>query len=191
MSFVSDTLGGLELDRLVEMGCGQGKITTLLDSTLGNVKRYIGIDLYISKLQWQLSAQDTRIEFLEGCVEQKIDEVGRSGAGTSSFLSVNFLCYLDSLDKFLTVNGGSIASSGEDLLIIEPFPSIFWETWFDGIFIQLRSPSEMRRFFEDRGWKLCEVRKLYLFQIFGLNFWPVSYGLHFKMIVEANHDLCS
>jgi SAM-dependent methyltransferase len=180
MQFVADALGRGGTDRFVELGCGQGRTISALDSLSIAFKQYIGIDLFVSKTQWELAARDKRVKFVEGDIEPELKKIEPAVDKRTAFLSVNALCYLHRLDGLLAGNLGSPAILGDDLIIVEPYPSIYWESWFDGISIYLRYPSQIWRHVEKHGWELREIRKLYLFQIGNFHFWPVSIGLHFE-----------
>ncbi|MEL6503586.1 MAG: class I SAM-dependent methyltransferase [Pseudomonadota bacterium] len=178
MKFLSSALGDAEVYRLVDLGCGQGTTISKLDKLCVSFKKYVGIDLFVSDVQRRIESRDDRVKFWEGDIEKGTEIVAPTKIGKTVFLTVNALCYLPKLKNFLTIGPHSPARMGDDLVIVEPYPSIFWESWFSGISIHLRYPSEVSRTFELGGWELREVRKIYLFQIGGFHLWPVAFGLH-------------
>ena len=180
MSFALGAFAEQRSYRIIELGCGQGKTVSALESMCIELKGYFGIDLFISEAQHSFSLRNDKIEFLEGRLEELFHHIEQAPEEKTGVLSINALCYLVRLGDLMSDARPLPVRAGDSLILVEPFPSIFWESWFNGISIKLRHPKELSSHFEQCGWELKEVRKLYLFKIGRFYVWPVSYGLHMK-----------
>jgi SAM-dependent methyltransferase len=166
---------------IVDLGCGQGKVFIELTNIGVILGKYIGIDLFISEQQRNLEKHDTNVKFIQGDAGKTLSELPNNFAETSVLVAINALCYNHNIENFVNSIGNDDVVRGKwsDFVVVEPYPSIFWENFFDGIHVHLRSPRTMCEYFTRGGWELRQARKIYLFKVGDHYFWPVAYGLWF------------
>lgn len=170
-TMVSTTLQCLQDDyrHLVDVGCGNGSVS-LLPSLA--TKHYTGVDLLITTL-----AKEPNHTFIESSIspDLKID----GDVHPRLFLFANILCYLDNLDsvfQFLNTN----CMSEDILLVVEPTTSIFWETYFDGIKLNLRKSDEITKHAEFYNWRPMHRGHLCMYHHRGLHLAKLTNLLVFK-----------
>ena len=182
--FLRDTLSHQFFHSVVEIGSGQLKTVHELEKIDCQFDHYTGIDLYISDGEISKAGMDRRIELIQGDARQELSDVLSRYRDSCLIISINSLCYVDELD-FLKIYdpGTSIAPCDElngALFLIEPFPSIYWESWFDNIRIFLRYPKYIINNLSTSYWDVVEIRMLYLFKIGSIFVWPITYGILFR-----------
>jgi hypothetical protein len=87
--------------------------------------------------------------------------------------SSNALCYLRSPEIVLK-RAVSLLEAGGFLVLIEPLPSLFWETYFSGIHLNLRPRGALRPVLEGLGMTFVGDHLLYAFRVAGQHLWPIA-----------------
>lgn len=119
-------------DVCIDVGCGNSSLNS---GVLNKWKQYIGIDLYL---------ESTRIEnknqrFVEHDLSSGLPSI--SDASNYLIIAVNSFCYIGNINTLCD----SIKSlpGNKTVIILDPNPSLLWESAFNGFSIFLRSYSDI------------------------------------------------
>lgn len=93
--------------------------------------------------------------------------------------SSNALCYVRQHDAVLKRAAQLVEKDGF-VVLIEPLPSLFWETYFSGVHLTLRRRGALRPIMEGAGMTYVGDHLLYAFRVANWWFWPVSYLTIFR-----------
>lgn len=159
-----------DCSHFVDLGCGNGSAMALLPEK--NI-RYTGIDLYIDNV-----SQDDLHEFIEADISGNL-KIVRDSKNQTLFLAANLLCYLQDLSSITSFLDSNVQSS-DYLIVVEPTGTLFWETYFDGIRLSVRSKQDLVLPFQKSGWTFVEETGLFLKELSGRPFLQVSRLLVFK-----------
>lgn len=162
--------------QILDLGCGQAKLVKLLDRH-SHINKYIGIDLKISE-KTKHDLADTRVELRESCILQ----VPYEGFDLRSTLAIfiNSLCYINFDEEIKSIFQELATNRTRCVTIVEPHRGLYWENYFDGISIDLRSPNEFVNAMSLYNYELIKYTKMYRFRILGIFIWPIAYSLSFS-----------
>ncbi|MBL3565990.1 hypothetical protein JMM59_13390 [Rhodovulum sulfidophilum] len=153
--YVVDQIPTGDVKQVVDLGCGNGNFATHIDSSK---TEYLGIDLITPP-------SSSGRTFIAVAIGDNLS-VPDMNNGIKLFLCANFLCYVD--DPSAPKNFIDRHSSrGDFLAVIDPHGKIWWETFFYGISVFIRKPSEISALFEKDGWMQIQSSGIYLFTVFG------------------------
>jgi SAM-dependent methyltransferase len=160
---------GSNAARILDIGCGDLVLLRKLTSDYSRPETYFGVDL-LPPVTANVEAMAPS-GFVEGDVcHVKLPE----GLKVNLVFSSNTLCYVPDLLP-LMANIGPCLSDGGYWIVIEPFPSLFWETYFEGITLELRRPESLGAKLREGGWTEIGRSILFLRKIGPIGVWPVSY----------------
>ena len=126
------------LGRVVDLGCGRAPIHALLREENVRMTSYLGIDAAIEDRV--LGGHD---RVIRGDVLSGRTRVHRC----DTLIAVNLLCFCPDLGAIPLLSG-----SARTLLIVEPYPSLFWERHVCGIALTGRRPQALAEALGKHGW---------------------------------------
>lgn len=148
---------------VLDLGCGDGSFYFWLKHKQIQVKKYIGIDF---------AHEETTLDEYAYICNKDITTIETKEYIVSLIISVNIFCYLDnsSIDLLLRSKTGI-----SKLIIIDPFPGIFWDAQFDGIKLFYRSPRKLIKILNSYGWVVQGISIDYGIKIKDFFLFPLSY----------------
>jgi len=154
--------------QIIDLGCGDISLYYWLTDKLIKPKKYIGVDFATRP-----ACYDEPIFFLRKDLRKNHYQFQKGDIA----VAVNSLCYLsDQAIDSLCVN----LPNDFTFIIIEPFPGIFWDAYFDGCKLYYRSINHLVNRLSEFGLisqKIAVDYGLILFRQFLL---PLSYCIVFK-----------
>ena len=165
-------IDNLTARKVLDFGAGDGVLYRWLCSCNTIPKEYKGLDFAntnrnLGKNSSLINVNISEYEFEEDSLES-----------TTSFM-INVLCYIN--DKsFRNIIGAS--KTGQEFVIIDPVPGIFWDAHFDGIKLFYRKPSKVFRVLGESGWEIHNISFDYGVKIFNKHLFPLSYCVYAKKI---------
>jgi SAM-dependent methyltransferase len=153
--FLRGKLSGRSLFKILDLGCGSLSLPRLLNQLNISFDAYLGIDLVITPPELEtasmLNLKLREVDLLAGTLQlcHQFDLL----------VGINLLSYIENVDDVLA-NVRTAHTPQAFFLIIEPYPSLFWETWFDGVLVHLRDGPTLDRAFARNGWRLSETTDL-------------------------------
>ncbi len=156
----------IEIRPIVDLCSGHGTLYTWFKCHNISHGSYVGIDF---------SIPNTKLS--ENALLINKDIINHIAQINDIVIIINGLCYLNNLQYKQVID--NICSSN-DLIIIEPVPSIFWDAQFNNIILYYRSSKQIHIDLENRGYK-CQYESIdYLFKIFGTYIFGLKYTLYFS-----------
>lgn len=160
-------------NQYMDLGCGSAKLYDFLNSRLIPFRKYVGVDFAPTSSQ---SIYRLDFEIINTTIQdESIVELALPG---THLVFINSICYQDRLDKILLLQHAA-RSRENSLIIVEPFPGIFWDKHFSGIRPKYRSMPELIGELENMGWRLQKQAIFYLFKLGPLWIWPLTYAVSF------------
>jgi SAM-dependent methyltransferase len=159
--------------RVLDLGCGSAPILRFMSDHSIKPLRYVGVDLTTDNVVAPIDlAQRSKFINSDVCnIEfEYIDEA-------EVIVAFNLLCYLERIDELLKLIK---SKPGVVLLLAEPSPSIYWESYFSGVHVYLRSKSALRNALVSSGWRPVLGVQTYLFQVAGCSFWQLAWMCRFE-----------
>lgn len=162
--------------RYIDLGCGSGGLYAFLRARSIPFEQYIGVDFapvpgesvrHPDSTICNLSIQS------EGLLEYLVP--------STHLVLINSICYQEQLADIPVLKASSRYQDAA-LLVVEPYPGLFWDRQFDGIRPKYRYPNQLITELSMLGWTPSVSTTFYLIKIGPLCLWPLTYGLSFRLI---------
>lgn len=147
---------------------GDGNLFNWMQKRNLPFKEYIGIDF---------SVDNKRIATNANIFKNNIITFDTSNYENAIGFIINGLCYLN--NKELKTFLGNI-NNVDKLIIIDPLPGIFWDSFFENIKLYYRSQRKIRRIMKEQGYILKFSAIDYTIKIGELYIQKLSCGYHFE-----------
>lgn len=161
-------------NRIIDLGCGTGSLFNYLKKKKLTISSYAGIDFAIPKRKISKDAViynfDLKDPYSIFLLKQE-----------SIIFAVNTMCYFDKLSDIHILKAAG-KEKNNFLYIVEPWPGIFWDRHFNGIWPAYRPPSLLVNELSKIGWKPIKLLKFHLLKILGIFLFPLSYAISFETI---------
>jgi hypothetical protein len=163
------TLRDPPFELCIDLGCGSSNLRQICSQPVWN--RYIGTDLLIDEAM-PASSSDVLVEHDLSVGLPRLPETE-----STLLVAVNVLCYMENIAPLMS----DIAkrSGRRSVLILEPHPSILWESAFHGFRLFYRSYGELLSHFA-RNSKTITRTKVNL-GVPGFRGWTASNLLHIEL----------
>lgn len=157
----------LEGGKIVDLGCGTGALYGWLQSKNINVQMYIGVDFaYVAKTDGSVKI----------CHEDNVSWVqDPSNYGyifNANIIMSNSLCYTNDPDL---LNIFSQCKNAKRIIIIEPYPNLFWDAHFDGVRPIYRKHPVVSKALRENGFSIKAISIDHIFSIRHRYIGPISY----------------
>lgn len=162
--------------RYIDLGCGTGGLCAFLRARSISFETYIGVDF--SPIVGELFHGDDAIirnASLDG--EDLLEYL----VPATHVVMINSICYQDTILEIPILRAASRCKDAA-LLVVEPYPGLFWDTQFEGIRPRYRYPDQLMREASTLGWIPSRLVIFYLIKIGPLFLWPLAYSLSFKSV---------
>lgn len=160
--------------RYIDLGCGSGGLFAFLRARGILFEKYIGVDFSPTPGQ-PVSRPDSTIR--NASIEQ--EELLKDLVPGTHIIMINSVCYLESVFNLPILQAAAHCQDAA-LLVVEPYPGIFWDRQFEGIRPRYRHPDQLVREASTLGWVPSHFVIFYLIGIGPLFLWPLAYSLSFK-----------
>lgn len=149
--------------RVLDIGCGNGNLFQFLESKGARPLDYIGIDFAHPSVDLAENANITKIAVREYEI--------KSSCNPTTIFIINTLCYLDdSVTKSILES----THGNFEIVIIEPIPSIFWDSHFDGVRLYYRNPNDVVKMLIKANWAIKAVSIDYGIRVLDKHLFPLS-----------------
>jgi hypothetical protein len=154
---------------IIDFGCGNGSFYFWLRSSNIPITKYIGIDFAYKDTILSDEAEIRNVSF------SKYLENPFAGNVNSVAILSNTLCYISD-EIFQSILSKSVPN--DKIIIIEPYPNLFWDKHFNGIKPFYRTEKQVIKLLEDNGFvvKTCSID--YAINIKNIHLNPISYCLY-------------
>ena len=153
---------------IIDFCCGKGTLLHWLTYNVKPYNKYIGVDLACDSKRITNNARMERKDVLSYKVNNLEESI---------LFIINGLCYLSNNEyRMLIKNVCDI----NDIFIIEPIPSLFWDACFDRIILHYRKKHSLEKMFKRHGFFLQSYVTDYAIKIGECYFCPLSCAYHFK-----------
>lgn len=151
---------------IIDLGSGTASFYEwLLDNGARGIK-YIGVDFALESRRL-----DYRSEIISGDLKNiDLTEIERPLVMIS-----NVLCYLNTDSVRQVFNKLPINT---DILILEPYPCLFWDAHFAGIKLNYRKPKKICTILETVGYEISSINVSHGIRLFDHLICPISYVLY-------------
>ncbi len=156
--------------KILDLGCGDLHLLHHLDRQAARPAAYWGVDVLAPSEQAR-RLQGPRYGF--ETLDLQLATFAPPFAPNIVFSS-NALCYVREPAPILE-RAVSLLEPGGSIVLLEPLPSLFWETYFRGIHLQLRPRGYMQPILENLGLKHVGDHVLYALRVGSIPVWPVAY----------------
>ncbi len=174
-------LFNVKTSHILDLGCGNGSLYRYIKDIGVDIPQYTGLDFAVSGKRLDSRAIICNIDLRNS---QAVNLL----ANENTIFAINTFCYLESLSN-IPVLKSSGRKTNNYLLVVDPWPGLFWERHFNGIWPTYRSPEKLIKEMSEIGWKPNQQVNYYLVRLFGKFFFPLSYGLSFKSNMSDENDL--
>lgn len=151
---------------IIDLGCGNGSFYFWLKNNNISIKQYCGIDFAFENTVLTDSATIKNIsinDYLEDIAHENV-----------IYIMSNSLCYIPDV-IFQTIL--STMKINDKIIIIEPYPNLFWDSHFDGIKPYYRKPKGVITLLENSGLQIYSCSVDYIFEIKNIYLSPISYSI--------------
>ena len=156
----------LENKDVLDIGCGTANLYYWLKSHNINYKSYTGIDFAVKENVISENAKVLNANIMEFDFKKY-----------NFFVLINVLCYLEKkeiIDVLRKVPNDSY------LILIEPYPNIFWDKHFNNIQPHYRNNKKMLNLLNNKNFVCISESIDYTYKIGKVYFSPISYCMLFK-----------
>lgn len=165
----------------LDLGCGVGNLRNFLIENKFSFARYVGVDFAGSSTKFESGSTvidaDIRSQALASYVTDR-----------THVICVNSLCYQDNLSA-ITVLRHAATYPDNRLLVVEPYPGIYWDESFYGVRPCYRTPEQLGRDLLPIGWSI-EATYIYHLLRFGAKYiWPLSYVAAYRPVMSDHVNL--
>ncbi|GHS97385.1 hypothetical protein FACS1894139_04020 [Planctomycetales bacterium] len=152
---------------IFDIGCGEGTLVQWLTSKNVSFKRYIGLDF--------AAIPESKIGNVEFLLDDAVN-VGTHYEQTDNQITfmVNAACYFE---NNIFENILCSFRRGDEIVIIEPSPNIFWDAHFNGVKPVYRKIAEVERILDSNGFSVLSDVQDYWVKTKRAFFIPLSYGI--------------
>lgn len=162
-------LGNLYNKNILDLGCGLCSLYNWLRSSNVDFKQYIGIDFAIRG--GALSSQDF-------CVSDNVNNLDKYFIGQKKIIFLtNVVCYLNN-KQFVDILRK--CNPEDELIIVEPSPSIFWDAHFNNIKPVYRKVGIIKDTLVEEHFDVLGSTQDYVLKLGQHYIFPLSYCLHAK-----------
>jgi|GEM_PF-3814368 len=153
---------------IIDLGCGNGSFYFWLIANIP-ITKYIGIDFAYKDRILSDEAEIRNVSFSEYLKNPFAENVN------SVYILSNTLCYISD-ETFQSILSKS--TPNDTIVIIEPYPNLFWDKHFNGIKPFYRTEKQVIKSLEDSGFvvKTCSID--YAINIKNTHLNPISYCLY-------------
>lgn len=150
--------------RVIDLGCGNGSFYFWLKNQNISINQYIGIDFAYKNVELSEEASIQNISIY--------DFFRRIISGNAIYVLSNSLCYVSkNIFQFIQFK----LKSNDKIVIIEPYPNIFWDSHFNGIKPYYRKCDQILYELIKNGFKINACSKDYHIKIYNIYMSPISY----------------
>lgn len=160
------------IENIIDLGCGEAALYYFCKKRKIKFSKYIGIDFAIPDKIIDHDASIHHADFTDNTTVRHL-------TSQSILFAINTFCYINKIAEIQaldTTKDNSVAQ----LLVLEPWPGIFWDRHFDGIWPNYRTPQELRESLFEIGWEPISQINFYYSCLFGVYVMPLSYAMTFK-----------
>lgn len=152
---------------IIDLGCGQGKLYNWLNEEGVANFNYIGLDFAI---------RDVKISDNSSLINDNLDNIG-DYINDSKYMvfMCNTLCYITDA-KFNKILHE--LKTGDELIIIDPSPNLFWDAHFNGVKPIYRKIDEIFLFLSRGSFKVSNATQDYFIKAGNRFIFPISYCIH-------------
>lgn len=166
-------------NQYLDLGCGDARLYEFLTKRSIPFHKYIGVDFALDS---ELMCSRPDFQLVDAKMQDRalVDLL----ASDTHLIFINSICYQERLDE-IPVLSQAAKCCGNSLIILEPFPGLFWDRHFSGIKPNYRNPCELKMEMISMGWRPQKEAIFYLLKIGSKWIWPLTYGLSFQ---ASSHD---
>ncbi|MFH2065652.1 MAG: hypothetical protein ABIK15_10685 [Pseudomonadota bacterium] len=157
---------------IIDLGCGKFKLLTFLKKNSFKYESYIGFDFACPEEAISEKEKTYRLDFRS----EKCQYVTKN---ESTVFAINTFCYIKNIKDIYLLNKANKLIA-KRLIVLEPWPGLFWDRHFDGIWPTYRKPDLLAKNLAEIGWHREGQYNYYLFKICGKYLIPMSYVATFK-----------
>lgn len=166
-------------NQYLDLGCGDAGLYEFLRRRSIPFRNYIGVDFAVGSA---VACGRSDFQIIDARIQDKaLEKLVLPG---THLVFINSICYQENLDE-IPVLSHAARHCGNSLIVLEPFPGLFWDKHFSGVQPRYRAPFDLIVQLESMGWRPQKEAVFYLFKMGSTWVWPLTYGVSFQ---SAKHD---